>query len=85
MSEKSSDISIAIQARSNAQHHLWEHETAEQRLVRFGRLQQASLKLLRSSPEGLRHFLRRNMTSRRVEVINGMWRPISAHRGAGEA
>lgn len=85
MSATGSDVSTALKSRSKAQQHLRKHETAEQRLARFARLQQASMKLLRSSPDGLRHFLRRNMTSRRVEVIDGMWRPISADRGAGEA
>ncbi len=85
MCSTSTDIAIALQARSRLQRRLREHETAEQRLARFVRLQNASFELLRSSPAGLRHFLQRNLQSRRVKVIDGKWRPVSADRRVGEA
>jgi hypothetical protein len=48
-------------------------------------LQIASFELLHSSPEGYRNFLRRNHKSRRVEVIDGVWHPVSADRRTREA
>lgn len=85
MSFKESDISVALQARAGMVCRLRGLETPEDRLARFGRLQAASFELLRSSPEGWRHFIQRNLHSRRVKVIDGKWRPVSADRCAGEA
>ena len=78
------DISAAIQLRSRLQQRLRDQETAEERWTRFVQLQRAAFELLRSSPAGYQNFLRRNMSSRRVEVVNGEWRPVSAARRAGE-
>lgn len=78
------DITDAIQRRARAEQRSRNQETGEQRLQRLAQLQQASFALLASSPHGLEHFLRRNMASRRVEVIDGNWRPVSADRRFGE-
>ncbi len=85
MRPQTADITAAIQVRAKFQQRLRDQETPLQRLDRFVRLQQDSFELLRSSPAGLRHFLRRNLRSRRVEVIDGNWRPVSADRRAYEA
>lgn len=79
------DINNAIRLRARAAQRLRSQETGELRLQRLAQLQRVSFELLRSSPSGLEHFLRRNMASRRVEVINGKWRPVSADRRFGEA
>ncbi len=60
-------------------------ETAEERMERFAELQDASFELLRSSPEGFAAFHRRNYKSRRAEVINGVWQPVSPDRASNEA
>lgn len=79
------DFTAASRLRSQVQQRLRGQETAEERLKRFAQLQQSSFEPLRSSPAGLEHFLRRNMASRRVEVIDGRWRPVSADRRFDEA
>ena len=79
------DIELANQLQSRLQRRLRDQETAEERWERFVRLQALSFDLLRSSPDGWEHFLRRNMASRRVEVIDGKWQPVSADRRFGEA
>ena len=79
------DVTNAIRWRARAEQRLRHQETGEQRLQRLSRLQSASFDLLQSSPTGLEHFLRRTMTSRRVEVIDGKWRTVSADRGFDEA
>lgn len=74
------DISSAIEARRRFERRLRSSESPEQRLARFVRLQRRSFELLHASPDGFQHFLRRNYRSRRAEVINGEWRPISPDR-----
>jgi hypothetical protein len=80
------DIQMAFETnRQRFARQLAKGETAAQRLERFVRLQRASFELLLSSPQGFQHFLRRNLRSRRVEVIHGKWRPVSPDRRAGQA
>ena len=78
------DISGLLDLRRKRQQRISRDETAEQRLARFVKLQAASFELLRSSPEGYRNFLRRNHKSRRVEVIDGVWQPVSVDRRTPE-
>ena len=85
MNSPPTDIAAALQARTRLQQLRYAHETPDERLARFARLQNDSFTLLCSSPTGLQHFLHRNLHSRRVKVIDGMWRPISADRRAVEA
>ena len=59
--------------------------SADARLADFARLQQRSFRVLQASPRGYRHFLKRNLSARRVEVIDGVWRPVSPARGAQQA
>lgn len=78
------NLSAAIALRQRLQRQLSDSEPIAQRWDRFVRLQRANFALLHASPRGFDHFLRRNMTARRVEVIDGQWRPISATRRADE-
>jgi hypothetical protein len=56
------------------------NRSASERLADFAKLQQASFRVLSQSPRGFQEFLRRNMASRRAEVIDGVWRPVSPAR-----
>ncbi len=56
--------------------------SAEQRIERFAKLQQASFDVLLASPNGYHNFLRRNLHSRRVEVVDGEYQPVSSDRHA---
>ena len=85
MSAIEADIATAAQAQARLQRRLRDQETGEERLARFARLQAAAFELLKSSPDGWTHFMRRNLHSRRVKVIDGKWRPVSADRLAGQA
>lgn len=78
-------IGAAILARSRYQRRLCENRSASERLADFAKLQEASFRLLRASPRGYRHFLKRNLNSRRVEVIDGVWRPVSPARRSQQA
>ena len=84
MSQADADIAKAMHARETLQRHLKSDESGEQRLERFVRLQQAAFELLRSSPEGYQHFLKRNTRSRRVQVIDGKWIPLATDRPSAE-
>ncbi len=75
-------IHAAIGLRTRYLRHLCQQRTADQRLADFAKLQQASFRVLRESPRGYQHFLRRNLSSRRAEVIDGEWRPVSPARRA---
>jgi|GEM_PF-1529568 len=75
-------VPLAIDIRTRYLRRLRENRTASGRLAEFAKLQQASFRVLRSSPSGYQHFLRRNMASRRAEVIDGVWRPVSPARRA---
>ncbi len=55
-------------------------ETPQQRLERFAALQQAAFAQLRASKHGYEHFLKRNFSLRRAEVVDGEWRPVSIAR-----
>ena len=85
MSQADAEIAKAMQARANLQRHLTLDESGEQRLERFVRLQQAAFELLRSSPEGYQHFLKRNMRLRRIQVIDGKWKPVATDRPSAES
>ena len=82
MATDSDSIHVAIDIRTRYMRHLRENRTADQRLADFAKLQQASFRALRESPRGYQHFLRRNLNSRRAEVIDGVWRPVSPARRA---
>ncbi len=82
MASDHESIEAAILARHRFQRRLSEQRTPGERLAELARLQQASFHLLRESPHGYEHFLRRNLESRRVEVIDGVWRPVSPARRA---
>lgn len=74
------EIALAIEIRRRRQQHSTSAESVEERFVRFIQLQTASFDLLRKSPEGFQNLLRRNHKSRRVEVVDGVWQPVSAER-----
>jgi hypothetical protein len=78
-------ISDMLELRRQKQRRMSRDESVEDRLNRFIKLQIASFELLHSSPEGYRNFLCRNHKSRRVEVIDGVWHPVSADRRTPEA
>lgn len=80
MTTRNDDIASALAVRDRWRRRLASGETPEQRLMRLSDLHRSAVELLRSSPESWQHFLRRNFKSRRVEVIDGQWRPVSADR-----
>lgn len=82
MSTDQEMIQEAIGVRLQIMRRQQQTRSVEQRLADFAELQAASFRVLCASPEGFQHFLRRNLTSRRVEVIDGKWRPVSAARRA---
>jgi hypothetical protein len=82
MSADSENIDLTLQIRSQYLKRVQEQRSAGERLADFARLQQASFRVLRESPRGYEHFLRRNLNSRRAEVIDGVWRPVSPARRA---
>jgi len=59
-----------------------QQDSPHDRMERFRALQQSSFLLLRSSPDGYQHFLRRNYRIRRAEAVDGQWQPVSADRRA---
>ena len=79
------DVSSAIERRTRFARRIRSSESPEERLARFIQLQRKSFELLRASPDGFQHFLRRNLQSRRVEVIHGEWRPVSPDRRPRQA
>jgi hypothetical protein len=82
MATDGDSIERAIDIRTRYQRQRWENRTADERLAEMAKLQQVSFRVLRESPSGYQHFLRRNMASRRAEVIDGVWRPVSPARRA---
>jgi hypothetical protein len=80
MATDGDSIDRAIDIRTRYQRQMWENRTADERLAEMAKLQQVSFRVLRESPSGYQHFLRRNMASRRAEVIDGVWRPVSPAR-----
>jgi len=85
MSSDSASIRAAIDIRTIYMQRLRENRSAGNRLADFAKLQQASLSVLCASPRGYRHFMARNLHSRRVEVINGKWKPVSPARRSQQA
>jgi hypothetical protein len=77
-----SQIARAQELQLRARQRMFRDESPGQRLVRFNELQKRCFEVLRSSPDGFRHFLQRNYRARRTEVIDGRWRPVSADRDA---
>jgi hypothetical protein len=80
MATDQDEISSAIKSRDHLARRLRSLESPEERLARFAQLQRRLFDLLRASPDGFQHFFRRNLQSRRVEVIHGEWRPVSPDR-----
>ena len=80
MPTDSESIQAAIDIRTRYRRRLRQSRTAGERLAEFAKLQQASFRVLCQSPRGFQHFIRRNMASRRAEVIDGVWRPVSPAR-----
>ncbi|HPM81409.1 MAG TPA: hypothetical protein PLF81_11955 [Candidatus Anammoximicrobium sp.] len=78
----SQSIQAAIDIRTRYMRHVRENRSAAQRLADFARLQEGSFRVLRQSPHGYQYFLRRNLASRRAEVIDGVWKPVSPARRA---
>jgi hypothetical protein len=82
MTTEKDDMDAAINLRNRFQRRLNEQRSPSERLADLARLQQASFRLLSESPHGYEHFLRRNLESRRVEVVDGVWRPVCPARRA---
>ena len=82
MQSENERIEEAMAARSRYVRRVRENRTVAERLAAFKRIQQASFRVLLASPDGYQHFLKRNMHSRRVEVIDGEWRPLDPARRA---
>ena len=80
MPTDSESIRVATDIRLRWKRRVRENRSAGERLADFAKLQQASFRVLRESPQGYRHFLHRNLASRRTEVIDGVWRPVSPAR-----
>lgn len=85
MPSDSESIRAAINIRTRYMRRVRENRSAGDRLADFAKLQQASLSVLRASPRGYQHFLERNLHCRRVEVINGEWKPVSPARRSRQA
>lgn len=82
MATDGDSIERAIDIRTRYLRRVREKWTADERLAEMAKLQQSLFRVLRESPSGHQHFLRRNMASRRAEVIDGVWRPVSPARRA---
>ena len=82
MSETTAQTEIIMAKRARYLRGAVKLDTPHDRMERFRALQQSSFLLLRSSPEGYQHFLRRNYRFRRAEVVDGQWQPVSADRRA---
>ena len=82
MSTDSEHLNQMLEARRRFMRRMRQNQSVSERLARFAELQQAWSALLQSSPDGYQHFIRRNMASRRVEVVDGEWKPVSPDRRA---
>ncbi len=80
MATESENIQVAIDIRTRFMRRMRENRSPGERLAVFAELQAASFRILRESPGGYQHFLRRNLSLRRAEVIDGVWRPVSPAR-----
>ena len=85
MTDSFDEIRSGFEAREQFERRWREGESPEQRLERFLQLQQQAFEILAASPDGFQHFLRRNYQSRRMEVVNGEWRPVSPDRRSDQA
>jgi hypothetical protein len=63
-----SDPSEQLVRRDRLRRKLAEQATPEERVRDLARLQEATWAILRSSPAGYAHFLRRNFKARAIEV-----------------
>lgn len=82
MPTDSESIQATLEIRMRYMRHVRENRTAGERLAEFAKLQRASFRVLCQSPRGFQHYVRRNMASRRAEVSDGVWRPVSPARRA---
>jgi len=82
MATSSSDMNAALEAQARFVQKVRSACSAEDRLAEFAKLQQSMMETLGESDAGYKHFLRRNLQSRRVEVIDGQHRPVSPARRA---
>jgi len=80
MSTDGDSIDEALDIRRRYTRRVQRNRSVAERLANFKALQLAALRVLRESPEGYRRFLKRNMRSRRVEVIDGEWKPVAPAR-----
>jgi len=78
-------IEQAMSLRAKYTRRQFAARSGEQRLGQFAKLQQASFEILIASPAGYQNFLRRNLFSRRVEVVDGEYRPFSSVRRTQQA
>lgn len=70
------EIAAQLAARDRLRRHLEAQKTYAQRLREMAQLQAATWELLRKSPQGYAHFLRRNFKARSI--------PTPAHLNASE-
>jgi hypothetical protein len=63
-----SDLDEQLGRRDRFLRRRWAGLTAEQRVAEMMQLQETTWQLLRSSPEGYQHFLRRNFKARAIDV-----------------
>ena len=74
------EIQDAIERRDRYRRRYELRRSPGERLAAFYELQQTAFALLRASPEGYQHFLRRNYASRRTEIVDGRYVPESPDR-----
>jgi hypothetical protein len=82
MQPTNDEIQAAIDRRTRYARRVRARRTPDERIEAFVRLQRAAFQLLESSPDGYRHFLRRNFHARRAEVVDGQWKPLEPARRA---
>jgi hypothetical protein len=75
-------IAAAIGNRRRYQRRVLAGRPVGERMAEFAKLQRGSFHVLQASPRGYGHFLRRNLHARRVEVMDGVWKPVSPARRA---
>lgn len=64
------DISEQLARRDHFRRMISWQKTPEQRMAEMARMQQAAWEMLRRSPEGYAHFLRRNFKARAIGARN---------------
>lgn len=80
MQPSPAEIEELLRRREAVQRRAMAELSPSERLARMVELQVEAWRMLQASPEGMRHFLRRNYRSRRAEVIDGRWQPVSPDR-----